>query len=113
MNFKEGVYTKATVIRDGTENSLVPSTEIQVAWTICDEVSKELTGKSIVITSILDGKHKDGSKHYTGDAFDARSFIYTKEQQAKLLEEFRKRLGPDYTVLLESDHFHIQFNRKL
>lgn len=112
MKFKEGVYTQVTRIINSVEVVVKPSIHNRLAWTIADEVSKRITGKEIVITSILDGNHKDGSKHYTGDAFDQRKHIYTPQQQKELLKELRAELGPDYDVVEEATHFHIEYDPK-
>lgn len=112
MKIKDGVFTRVTVIKDGVETILLPSREIIAAWTISDEVSQKHTGKQITITSILDGKHKVNSKHYSGNAFDVRSFTYSKAEIMILLNEFKKALGKDYDVLFETDHFHIEYDPK-
>lgn len=112
MKLKDGVYTEVTVIRNGTEVDVCYSNNVRAALTICDDVSKRVTGKGITVTSILDGKHKEGSKHYIGEAFDLRSFIYTKEQIAILIIEFKKALGKNYDVIFEIDHFHIEYDPK-
>jgi hypothetical protein len=112
MKLKDGVYTSVTVIKNGVEVTITFSNHIRAAMHICDEVSKKLTEKGIVVTSVLDGKHKDGSKHYIGEAFDIRSFIYSKEQIELLTTEFKKELGKDYDVVYEIDHFHIEYDQK-
>lgn len=66
-------------------------------------------GYEITITSGVDGKHSDGSAHYTGKAFDLR----TKDFPASTklwAERIQKALGSYYFVLVESDHLHIQYN---
>ena len=112
MKIKDGVYTQVTVVKNGVEVSISYSIHVKKAITICDEVSKRVTGKGIVVTSILDGKHKDGSKHYEGEAFDLRSFNYTKNEIALLLIAFKEALGKDYDVIFEIDHFHIEYDPK-
>lgn len=112
MKYKNRIYTRVTKVVNGVEENVTASPQIRAAWTICDEISKRLTGKELVITSILDGKHKNESKHYIGQAFDARIFIYTPPQRNQLLKEFKNELGPDYDVILEADHFHIEYDPK-
>lgn len=112
MKIKDGVYTQVTVVKNGIEVQLSYSVHVKKAISICDEVSKKVTGKGIVVTSILDGKHKEGSKHYIGEAFDLRSFIYSKVEIAMLDIAFKEALGKDYDVLFEIDHFHIEFDPK-
>ena len=112
MKIKDGVYTQITVIINGTEEVVRMSNAIRAAMVICDNVSKRVAGKGVVVTSILDGKHKDGSKHYVGEAFDLRSFIYTKDEIAWLEKEFKNALGTDYDVIYETDHFHVEHDPK-
>lgn len=112
MKWKDGVITQLTVIKNGVEVVIKPSVEIITAWTIADQVSKKLTSKPVTITSVLDGKHKEDSKHYDGDAFDMRTFIYTVKEINALAPALREALGPDYDVVLEADHIHIEFDPK-
>jgi cellulose biosynthesis protein BcsQ len=75
--------------------------------------------RDLVVTSVLDGKHKTGSKHYEGHAFDIRTWntdtngvqwsMERKELFAKLL---RKALGEDYDVIVEDTHIHVEFHKK-
>lgn len=72
----------------------------------------ESFGVKLVITSCMDGKHKDGSLHYKGLAFDARSRDLAPSFQVHARDEMKKRLGKDYDVVLEKDHFHIEYDPK-
>lgn len=112
MKWKDGVITQITIIKNGVEVVVKPSIEIIAAWTIADQVSKKLTQKQITITSVLDGKHKDGSKHYDGQAFDIRTFIYTVTELNELMAALKEALGPDFDVVLENDHIHIEYDLK-
>lgn len=112
MKIKDGVITQITKIVNGAEQVIKPSPQIVTAWTIADEVSKKHTGKHITITSILDGKHKTGSKHYTGEAFDIRTFIYTPAQINNLTNVLKLTLGKSYDVIFEGDHIHIEYDPK-
>lgn len=112
MRLKDGVFTQVTVVRNGVEVVIAYSIHVRKAMNICDQVSKSIAGKGIVVTAILDGKHKEGSKHYIGEAFDVRSFIYTKEQITELLAAFKQALGKDYDVIFEGDHFHVEYDPK-
>ena len=65
----------------------------------------------VVITSGSDGQHMTGSKHYTGEAIDIRSFNLSDPEGFRGL--FERALGPKFRVLLESDHIHAQVKRGL
>jgi hypothetical protein len=67
-------------------------------------------GVELVITSCKDGKHMPKSLHYSGLAFDARSRELAPQFQVSACEEMKRRLGPDYDVVLEKDHFHIEYD---
>jgi hypothetical protein len=70
-------------------------------------------GTELVITSCNDGKHMPNSRHYKGLAFDARSRDLAPAFQVHARDEMKKRLGPDYDVVLEKDHFHIEHDPKV
>lgn len=69
--------------------------------------------KKMVITSVLDGKHMKGSKHYRGLAIDVRindkpkdhihCFFTTLTYDSNL---------KDYDIVLEKDHIHIEYDPK-
>jgi len=68
---------------------------------------------NFVITSANDGKHMDGSKHPQGDAIDTRIWdVPNKDAQIKLVAALAEALGPDFDVILESDHIHIERDPK-
>jgi len=70
------------------------------------------------ITSINDGTHSRGSRHYIGLAFDARSkTIATLTDKFDILADVRRALGYQYDVLLEhvgsdNEHYHVEFDPK-
>ena len=112
MMYKDGVYEEVVVFRNGMRVKLTPSDEIKDAMQRADNISQTAFGKEAVTTSILDGKHSKGSKHYDGNAFDLRIYIYTKEQVNDYVELLKNELGPDYDVVLEDDHIHIEYDPK-
>lgn len=76
----------------------------------------KLTYQIMRITSTTDGKHMDGSKHYNGDAIDvgirssATWQFFPLALQQTLVKEISTLLGPDYDVVLEGDHVHIEYD---
>ena len=64
----------------------------------------------IVITSGTDGTHMVGSKHYTGEALDFRTQGVESNTLNLWRERVATRLGPDYQVITEGDHIHIEFD---
>jgi len=113
MKWKDGVYTQVHAIVNGVEEVLKFVPEILAAMKIADEISQRLFGIEGVITSGFDGKHKKGSKHYTGEAFDWRISHYNKKDVQTLYEALKSELGSDYDVVLhEGSHIHIEYDPK-
>ena len=112
MKYKDEVITQITKIVDNEPEVLTISPFIQRAMTIADAVSIADTKKEIVVTSILDGVHSSKSLHYKGLAFDIRTYIYTQYEISKLMGSLKYMLGPNYDVVLEKNHIHIEYDPK-
>ena len=75
-------------------------------------------GADITITSVCDGNHKEGSKHYEGNAFDLRTWDPDKpigtqlpsEVKIRLMTKLTEVLGVDYDVVVEPTHLHIEYD---
>lgn len=85
--------------------------EIVIAINVVAEVYKA-HGKELVVTSVTDGKHSSGSLHYIGHAFDARTFIFEAYELELVKKDIREALTDEFDVVLEEDHFHIEFQPK-
>lgn len=85
--------------------------QIIIAMMVMDSVYSE-HGKDLVITAINDGQHMQGSKHYTGDAFDARTKYFTDQERKAVFVEIRERLPIDFDIVDEVDHFHVEYDPK-
>ena len=67
----------------------------------------------VYITSGTDGRHMVGSKHYSGEAIDVRSYNFPSRQGVvAFAEKLRLRLGKDYDVVVEHDHIHLEYDPK-
>ena len=64
----------------------------------------------MTITSARDGVHMKNSLHYKGCAVDIRS----RDMKNPLLvsEGLNNILGPDFDVIFEGDHIHIEYDKK-
>lgn len=78
-------------------------------------------GVPFVVTSLNDGDHKATSArhprslHYEGRAADIRlPSRYTNDAatDSAMLLTLRGALGRDYDVILEADHFHLEYDPK-
>ena len=63
----------------------------------------------LVLTSTYEGTHGAGSLHYDDNAYDIRNPICEKTE---IVVEIREALGPDYDVIIEFDHIHIEYDPK-
>ncbi len=81
-----------------------------------DVMHYEMTGEEAVITSGNDGKHMEGSKHYTNEAVDIRRWAYDKllsSQQEDFSYHCWQIFPPDrFDFIEEADHFHIEYDPK-
>jgi len=69
--------------------------------------------QDVVITSGIDGVHREGSKHYSLNAIDVRTNNFPTAKSKLIFQDSVKvRLGPDYDVVLEPDHLHIEYDPK-
>ena len=68
----------------------------------------------VVITSGTDGRHSVGSKHYRGDALDIRTRNLPDPQTTapQIVHRLRGQLGPDFDILFETDHIHMEYDPK-
>lgn len=66
-------------------------------------------GSDLVITSYVDGKHGQFSRHYIGCAVDYRIWYLAVDHRPKVVSELQEALGSDFYVRLESDHIHVSY----
>ena len=83
--------------------------ELLIGLMVAEQIFLE-HGSELVVTSIIDGKHKQKSKHYSGNAADLR--IWYLDDAQKTVEDLQKALGDDFVVILESDHIHMHYEPK-
>lgn len=90
--------------------------EICIAVSVA-AIAYQQYGADCVITSMCDGKHSVGSRHYEGDAFDVRVHNIRESDRDDMVKTLASALGADYDVLRESigtgnEHIHIEYNPK-
>jgi hypothetical protein len=72
-------------------------------------------GADCWITSANDGKHKQGSFHYTDRALDFRLHNVPAVKRANLVRDIKEALGADWDVIwegagTENEHLHIEMD---
>lgn len=68
----------------------------------------------VTITSATDGQHMLTSLHYSGSAIDfrTRDLGLSREGLGDLAGELSSALGPDFDVVLEDTHLHVEWQPK-
>jgi hypothetical protein len=99
-----------------------PSPSLVLALIVADQIRGELGYDYTIITSINDGQHSHGSRHYSGDAGDIRTWDMQPDHRDRFESRLKDRLGPDYDVVIESterngntrwaEHAHIEHHPK-
>jgi len=103
MEFKDGVSLR----------KMTPQTLLGLL--VAEEIYKKRM-LPLVVTSVADGVHKVGSKHYEGAAADIRT--KGTGSARSLFNDLVKKLDPlGYDVLLEyegedNEHIHIEYDPK-
>jgi len=68
---------------------------------------------NLIVTALRDGKHKVGSKHYQGRAFDCRTRnVDDADVLLRIVKEVRATLGSDFDVILHKTHLHVEYDPK-
>ena len=85
--------------------------EIILAIVIAERAYAEI-GCELMLTSGIEGQHSIGSLHYAGCAVDLRTLNVPAGKLPPLVEKIRAALGPDFDVVLESNHLHVELQPK-
>lgn len=72
----------------------------------------EDAGADCVITSCRDGQHMAGSLHYEGRAIDLRTRDLAPEIRKEVALGIAAALGPEFDVVDEIDHLHLEHDVK-
>lgn len=98
---------------------VLPSVQpkILVIMAAINNAAEFLKLPEMYITAGSNGKHMQGSKHYSLEALDFRTHHLTSIETAALIKEIRSRLGPDYDVIFEdvgkeNEHGHVEYDPK-
>ena len=66
----------------------------------------------MVVTSAKDGQHSAHSLHYEGRAVDIRTRTLSTDTALEFCRAVKRALGPDFDVVLECDHLHVELDPK-
>lgn len=69
-------------------------------------------GYDTIVTSVMDGTHKVGSRHYSGLAVDLRIRHMERGKAAEVRDKIHEAVGLWYDVILENSHIHIEYDPK-
>jgi len=97
-------HVKRGVIMCGVKKRMQPAIDV------CVEVYNDF-GYELTITSGIDGIgiHREGSKHFKGEAIDTRTRIFANDNEKRVIfRAIKEKLGCGFLIVLESTHFHIQ-----
>ncbi|KKM21103.1 hypothetical protein LCGC14_1638800 [marine sediment metagenome] len=82
--------------------------EIRKKLSILVDAFEGLEEVELTITSTFEGTHSAGSLHYAHLAIDIRS----GDNGYVTVNTLKEGLGPDYDVVWEGDHIHIEYDPK-
>lgn len=80
------------------------------ARSVAEDVCQAVFGRECIITSARDGQHSANSLHYVGKAMDIRTRDQPDAEIQVCASKLRDKLGPDYDVVVESTHIHIEYD---
>lgn len=86
---------------------------LQPQMTVALQVAEGLYrkyGEDCVVTSGTDGRHSVGSLHHCGRAVDLRNRTIPAAKRGQLVADLQDALGPEYDVLGEDDHVHVEYD---
>lgn len=99
-------------IKPGTKlKDLAP--QIVLAITVAEHIWWNAGQTTLVLTSVNDSKHKEGSFHYRGLAVDLRIKTMPQKLRAVAVRQLKEALGSQFDVLHEGigadwEHVHIE-----
>jgi len=110
FNCREGKLSGILKIKSGVAiNGL--RTEALLGLIIAHSIFTSF-GYDTILVSVVEAPHSRGSFHYVGLAFDLRRRHVKEEDLNPIHEALTEALGIQYDVVLEPDHWHIEYQPK-
>jgi hypothetical protein len=76
-----------------------------------DKITRRVCGTELVITSGNDGHHMQGSKHYSDEAIDIRTWYIPKQRRSQYIWSVEYLFHePHFDIVDEQDHIHIEYD---
>ena len=90
------------------------SPEVRCMLDVACHNAPEMQKDEVWVTSANDSTHKKGSLHYADKAFDIRTKNVVGGPEAVKIwaKNIQIELGPDYDVVNEEDHLHLELDPK-
>ena len=95
-------------VKDNTVNIVDLAPQLVMLLPVIDQIYHDEYNTELVITSGKHGIHGKGSLHYEGKAVDLRTWNVI----ASLVSRLQAALGPNFDVVLEKDHIHVEYQPK-
>ena len=88
------------------------SNEMLFALMVIEGVFRYYGVEDVVVTAGTEGSRSrvKGSRHIIGQALDFRTRHWPDDHRTVIPHEIRQSLGPDYDVVLEKDHLHVEYD---
>lgn len=87
--------------------------ELVFAFVVVAHIFEREKLKDVVITSVRNGQHMPGSRHYLGLAFDIDPIGLDAKEIKALAEKVRAALSVEFDVIAHAGHIHIEFDPKV
>jgi hypothetical protein len=87
-------------------------TETLLGMHVADDTYKDFQCSEMVVTSVTDGRHSVTSLHKVGYAFDVRLPQRCSHSRERVIEILRNRLTPEFDVVVEATHIHVEYQPK-
>jgi len=99
-------------LKSGEKRARVAPQDAAIAAYLCVYSVYHAYDYSCIQTSGLEGQHGWSSEHFKGDAWDFRIRHVAEEDLQQIYKTIDIGLGPDFDVVLEKTHLHIEYDPK-
>lgn len=117
MQYKNGVVRIGEVFYNGLWHNVGIGAEMMFVNDVVDEVYEHFGLGEGTVTCGIEGWHSRTSLHPKGKAQDYRTWgldgkQLSRQDKMEIANMIRLKLGPDFDVIIEKDHIHVEFDKK-